>query len=80
MGWYCRNIGGRVLSGYEAGYMADPRLHKEYMKTRPDWQQGFAVVHFDDNTKYFDVDLVVVKQDGLKKRFAYASDYWEWTI
>jgi len=77
--WH-RKVGGNVLHGYEGGYMADPRLAQDYIEDEEDWCQGFGVVHFDDTTKYFDVDLVVVKQDGLKKRFAYASDYWEWTI
>jgi len=48
---------GVVYDAYEIGCLADQATARQYMKKKPNWQHGFAVVSHDEASGWFDVSL-----------------------
>lgn len=48
---------GIIYDAYEIGCLADQATARKYMKKKPNWQPGFAVVSFDAKSGWFDVAL-----------------------
>ncbi len=48
---------GVVFDAYEIGCLADQTTARKYMRKKPNWQIGFAVVSFDQKSGWFDVSL-----------------------
>jgi hypothetical protein len=64
MGSYFRTTAAGAHGAWENGCLC--RLDPEYVK-RPDWQQGFSVIHVDPKTGTFNVQQVPI----LARRFFY---------
>ena len=73
-------VGGKNRYGFEMGHMADIKVAHDYIEDQEDWQQGFGVLHFDDVTGCFDVQVVTVKDvEGTNMhQFSYGGSYWRW--
>ena len=48
---------GVIYDAYEIGCLADQTTARKYMKKKPNWQHGFAVVSFDKKSGWFEVAL-----------------------
>lgn len=55
---------GRVRYGCEAGHLRDPRC--DYMRSRPDWQQGWVMVQ-DGHPSLVTMDLAGVARCGSRR-------------
>lgn len=56
-----RDVYGRQLDGYSAGWLGDPRLAGDYMKGVPDWGHGFIVGWFHPDGRYWLEQLRIEK-------------------